>query len=105
MPYNTGVLGFSSNQNCKNVFLDWFRIYEKYLQKKLPNNFSDQTPFNEAVLKNKAFVCTLPNNYNLRTIFSGHLVKNKVKIVHDRNLSEEFIERININLNRRTISK
>ena len=105
MPYNTGVLGYTSNECCQNVFTDWFKNYKQYLKTDLPKDFSDQTPFNEAVFLNKAYVCTLPNNYNLRTVFPGILVKHKIKIVHDRNVNKKFIDSINTNLDMRVITK
>lgn len=103
LPYNTGVLGYNSNKLCQNVFEDWLNFYQDRLDLNLGGN--DQTPFLESVFKHKANVCTLPNNYNLRTNFPANLTRDKVKILHDRQLDKNFINKVNANLKVRVISK
>ena len=43
LPYNTGVLGYNSNQLCQNVLDDWLNFYQDRLDLNLGGN--DQTAF------------------------------------------------------------
>lgn len=103
LTYNTGVLGYSSRDLSLKVINDWFELYKQRLKSNLKGN--DQTPFLESVIRNKARVCTLPNNYNLRTRWPSNLTRGEVKIVHDRGLSQDFIDSINHKTGIRSITK
>lgn len=103
LTHNTGVLGYNSSPLSLKVLSDWYEIYKERLSFNKKGN--DQTPFLESILKNKARVCTLPNNYNLRTRWPSNLTRGKVKIIHDRMLSQDFIDSINHTTRVRSITK
>ena len=99
-PFNTGVLCYNKSKICENTLDDWAKIYFSKLESNEigPHSYQgDQTSFTESVLSNRASVCTLHNRYNLRTIHYHEVTSGEVKIIHDRSIDNNFVEKINKN--------
>ena len=98
-PYNTGVIVYRKTVEVIQLFNDWLEAY----QEKFEIYPSDQTPFMEALLKNKVRLYVLLPFYNFREHFMVSLPPGKVKIIHGRPRDVLDLEkRINENLGHRT---
>lgn len=98
-PYNTGIIVYKKTPEVVQLFKDWLAAY----QKKFEIYPSDQTPFMEALLKNKVRLYVLLPFYNFREHFMVSLPPGRVKIIHGRPRDVVDLEkRINHNIGHRT---
>lgn len=98
-PYNTGVVVYKKTPEVVQLFKDWLAAY----QEKFDIYPSDQTPFMEALLKNKVRLYVLLPFYNFREHFMVSLPPGRVKIIHGRPRDVLDLERrINENIGHRT---
>lgn len=98
-PYNTGVIVYKKTPEVVQLFKDWLTAY----QEKFDIYPSDQTPFMEALLKNKVRLYVLLPFYNFREHFMVSLPPGRVKIIHGRPRDVIDLEkRINANIGHRT---
>lgn len=99
-PYNAGVIIFNNNEMIRKLFIDWLKFYKtKYHF--LP---TDQTPFMESLLINKAYIYVLQSIYNFRLPFYVSILPDlKVKIIHGRCSNYEILgQEINRTLNQKS---
>jgi len=90
---------FADTPETVQLFKDWLAAY----QEKFEIYPSDQTPFMEALLKNKVRLYVLLPFYNFREHFMVSLPPGRVKIIHGRPRDVVDLEkRINKNTGHRT---
>lgn len=81
--YNTGVIGFKTNDRINSVMDDWRSIYSIHHANYPVPGVNDQPAFRESLFANSVRLATLPPEYNYRTNVPQYR-KEKVKILHGR---------------------
>lgn len=80
--FNTGVIGWKSNERMEQVFTRWQNYY-KYDKENVKDSPPDQVSFKRAIYDSEIKYCTLPREYNCLFRTAGY-VSDKVKIFHGR---------------------
>lgn len=76
--FNTGVVGFNSNNAVKCFLKAWLSIHREL------NMLADMPTFREAFLQHPIRIGILPHEYNLTGVKSMVMVYGKVRVIHDR---------------------
>ena len=85
--YNTGVIGFDTNEKTHKLFQKWEKVFKAYNEEK--NIEADQVSFRNAVYKSNADLITIRPEYNCRTPSPG-FIGGEVKIIHGRGGYDKF---------------
>ena len=93
--YNTGLIVFSKNPRCENLFAMWLKKYRE-------NGGGDQQLLTQSITESKTPIGSLPIIYNARINFYLGLNSGIVKIIHGRdNDIKKIRESINKSIERR----
>ncbi len=76
--FNTGVVGFTRNQEVDSFFATWLQTHREL------GMYADMPTFREAFLRRPVRVGILPHEYNFTGIKSMVVAYTTVRVIHDR---------------------